>query len=105
MLLPFLKRSHRLLELDLKTVQAHKDTFYRFLNNGSFNWRKLVYLMALKTIAMSDEVPLKEKVLIADDSICPKSGKEIEMVSYHFDHKVRRPSLATSTCNWGFTMG
>ena len=107
-LLPFLKRSLtgfwncRYLQ---NYVQAHKDTFYRFLNNESFNWRKLVYLVALKTIAMSDEVPLKEKVLIADDSICPKSGKEIEMVSYHFDHKVRRSILGNQYLQLGFHNG
>ena len=107
-LLPFLKRSLtgfwncRYLH---NYVQAHKDTFYRFLNNESFNWRKLVYLVALKTIAMSDEVPLKEKVLIADDSICPKSGKEIEMVSYHFDHKVRRSILGNQYLQLGFHNG
>jgi hypothetical protein len=103
-LLPFLKRSLtgfwncRYLH---NYVQAHKDTFYRFLNNESFNWRKLVYLVALKTIAMSDDVPLKEKVLIADDSICPKSGKAIELVSYHFDHKVRRSILGNQYLQLG----
>lgn len=108
MLLPFLKRSltgfwnSRYLH---NYVQAHKDTFYRFLNNESFNWRKLVYLVALKAIAMSDDVPLKEKVLIADDSICPKSGKAIELVSYHFDHKVRRSIIGNQYLQLGFHNG
>jgi IS4 transposase len=107
-LLPFLKRSLtgfwncRYLH---NYVQAHKDTFYRFLNNECFNWRKLVYLVALKAIAMGGDVPLKEKVLIADDSICPKSGKAIELVSYHFDHKVRRSILGNQYLQLGFHNG
>jgi hypothetical protein len=107
-LLPFLKRSIagfwscRYLH---NYVKAHKDTFYRFLNNERFNWRKLVYLVALKVIAVGNDVPLREKVLIADDSVCPKSGKEIEMVSYHFDHKVRRSILGNQYLQLGFHNG
>ena len=95
-LMPFLKRSLtgfwncRYLQ---NYAQAHKDTFYRFLKNETFNWRKLVYRVALKVIATNDDVPLSEKTLVADDSICPKTGKEIELVSYHFDHKVNRSIL------------
>lgn len=107
-LIPFLKRSLtgfwncRYLQ---NYVQAHKDTFYRFLNNETFNWRKLVYLVALKVIATNDDVPLCEKTLIADDSICPKTGKEIELVSYHFDHKVNRSILGNQYLQLGFHNG
>ena len=107
-LIPFLKRSLtgfwncRYLQ---NYVQAHKDTFYRFLNNETFNWRKLVYLVALKVIATNDDVPLGEKTLIADDSICPKTGKEIELVSYHFDHKVNRSILGNQYLQLGFHNG
>ena len=70
--LPFIKRkltdfwSSRCLE---NQIDAQKDTYYRFINHERFNWRKLVYFLALKVIAHSDDTPLKEKVLIADDSI------------------------------------
>ena len=86
-LLPFLKRtltdfwSSRCLE---NQIDAQKDTFYRFINHERFNWRKLVYFLALKVIAHSEDTPLKEKVLIADDSIAAKTGKDIELVSYHY---------------------
>ena len=97
-LLPFLKRrltdfwNSKCLE---NQIAAEKDTYYRFLNHERFNWRKLVYLLALKVIALCKEVPLKEKVLIADDSISAKSGENIELISYHFDHKVRRSILGS----------
>ena len=107
-LMPFLKRSLtgfwncRYLQ---NYVQAHKDTFYRFLNNETFNWRRLVYLVALKVIATNDDVSLGEKALIADDSVCPKTGKEIELVSYHFDHKVNRSILGNQYLQLGFHNG
>lgn len=95
-LLPFLKRkltdfwSGRCLE---NQIDAQKDTYYRFINQERFNWRKFVYFLALKLIAHSDDTTLKEKVLIADDSISSKTDKNIELVSYHFDHKVQRSIL------------
>jgi hypothetical protein len=107
-LLPFLKR----VVTDLwnpgylkNHINARKDTFYRFLNHERFNWRKLVYLVALKTIALNEDVPLKEKVLIADDTLSPKSGKEIELISYHHDHKTKRTILGTQYLQLGFHNG
>jgi hypothetical protein len=107
-LLPFLKKkltdfwNCRCLQ---NQIDAQKDTYYRFLNHHRFNWRKFVYLLALKVIAVCKDVPLKEKVLIADDSIFPKSGENIELISYHFDHKVRRSVLGTRYLQLGYHNG
>jgi hypothetical protein len=107
-LLPFLKRkltdfwSSHCLENQL---DAQKDTYYRFINHERFNWRKLVYFLALKVIAHSDATPLKEKVLIADDSISAKTGKDIELVSYHYDHKVGRSILGNCYLQLGYHNG
>lgn len=107
-LLPFIKRkltdfwSCQCLE---NQIEAQKDAYYRFLNHERFNWRKLVYFLALKVIAHSDKTPLKEKVLIADDTISAKSGSKIELVSYHFDHKVGRSVLGNCCLQLGFHNG
>lgn len=95
-LLPFLKKCLSSLWLSdcfLKHFDARKDTYYRFLNHERFNWRILLYLLASRIIVKCDEVPLKQKLLIADDSIAPKTGQNMELVSYHFDHKTRRSTL------------
>lgn len=107
-LLPFLKRkltdfwNSQCLE---NQIDAQKDTYYRFLNHERFNWRKFVYVLALKVIAHSDDTPLKEKVLIADDSISAKTGKDIELVSYHFDHKIGRSILGNCYLQLGYHNG
>ncbi len=107
-LLPFLKRqltefwSSQCLE---NQIEAQKDTYYRFINHERFNWRKFVYFLVLKVIAYSDDTPLKEKVLIADDSISAKTGKNIELVSYHFDHKVGRSILGNCHLQLGYHNG
>jgi hypothetical protein len=107
-LLPFIKRKLTDLwnsEYLRNTTNAQKDVFYRFLNYERFNWRKFVYLLALKVIAYSGDVPLRQKVLIADDSVVPKSGKDIELVSYHFDHKIKRSVLGNQCLQLGYHNG
>lgn len=107
-LLPFLKKkltdfwNHGCLQ---NQIEAQKDTYYRFLNHERFNWRKLVYLLALKVIALCKDIPLREKVLIADDSVSAKTGENIELISYHFDHKVRRSILGTRYLQLGYHNG
>lgn len=107
-LLPFIKRtlcSFWTRSWISRQAVAHKDTWYRFLNNERFNWRKLVNSFALKVISFSDDVPLKDKVLIADDSVAPKTGKKMELVSYHFDHKSGKTILGNQYLQLGFHNG
>jgi hypothetical protein len=107
-LLPFLKRrlsdfwNSNYLE---NQINAQKDVYYRFLNHERFNWRKLLYFVALKVINFCDDVPLRQKVLIADDTIVAKSGKDMELVSYHFDHKTRRSILGNQCLQLGYHNG
>lgn len=57
-----------------------KDVYYRFLKERRFNWRKLLILSAIRLIRkveplyQSDE----QRLLIIDDTVEPKRGKQIE---------------------------
>lgn len=57
-----------------------KDTYYRFVQNIRYNWRKLLGLSALALIQKIR--PLQKsidyRVLIVDDTVEPKRGKQIE---------------------------
>jgi hypothetical protein len=86
-------------------IQAHKDAYYRFLNHPCFNWRKLVILLACREIARTDQVPLKDKILIADDSLLDKTGKNMELVSYHHDHTTNRSQLGYQMLQVGYHDG
>ena len=86
-------------------IEAQKDTYYRFLNHPCFNWRKLVILLACREIARTDHVPLKEKVLIADDSLLDKTGKNMELVSYHHDHTTNQSQLGYQMLQVGYHDG
>ncbi|MFZ2631264.1 MAG: transposase [Desulfosalsimonadaceae bacterium] len=86
-------------------IKAQKDVYYRFINCERFNWRKFIYFVALKIIHFCDDVPLSQKVLIADDTIAAKTGKEMELVSYHFDHKIHRTILGNQYLQLGYHNG
>ncbi len=107
-LLPFIKKYFTFLwsgKSFLNYFEAQKDTFYRFLNNERFNWRVLVYLLATRIMAIFDDSPLRKKVLIADDTIAHKTGKNMELVSYHFDHASKRFVLGYQCLQLGYHNG
>ncbi len=104
-LLPLIKEGVRSLwtnEFYSHFLNAQKDTVYRFLNNYAFNWRKFTALLANRILASTDRSPFNDRVLIADDSVLPKSGKEMELVSYHFDHKTNRSQLGYQVLQLGY---
>jgi IS4 transposase len=57
-----------------------KDTYYRLLQNSSYNWRKLLSLTTLKILKKLHKVQDTSsiKVLIIDDTVEGKTGKYIE---------------------------
>jgi hypothetical protein len=83
-------------------AQAHKDTYYRFLNQVRFNWRTFVTMLVTRMITRLDQAPLKDKVLIADDSLLHKTGKSIELASYHYDHTSKRSQLGYQMLQLGY---
>jgi hypothetical protein len=104
LLLPFIMKRTTFLWTD-NTLKAGKDTYYRFLNNEYFNWRTFIYRLVLRMIALCDNTPLKEKVVIIDDTIEKKTGKEMEMVSYHFDHTTQKSVLGYQCVQLGYHNG
>ena len=57
-----------------------KDTYYRLLQNSSYNWRKLLSLTTLKILKLLHKVQdaRSVKVFIIDDTVEGKTGKYVE---------------------------
>jgi SRSO17 transposase len=57
-----------------------KDVYYRFVKAKGSNWRKLLMLSALKLIAKIEPLYQREeqRLLIIDDTVEPKRGRQIE---------------------------
>jgi hypothetical protein len=62
-------------------------------------------LLACRIIARTDRSPLTEKTIIADDTILPKTGENMELVSYHHDHKTNRKQLGYQMLQIGYHNG
>jgi hypothetical protein len=88
-----------------RLLEARKDTYYRFLNCEYFNWRKLVTLMVSRILVRLDTAGFAQKVLIADDTLLHKTGKEMELVSYHFDHMSKHTHLGYQMLQVGYHNG
>lgn len=77
-----------------------KDTFYRFLNNPLFDWRKFAYQINKRLIKRVEKSSYNAdrkqiKCLIADDTDLPKRGRRFEHLSRIYSH-------VTHSFNYGF---
>lgn len=74
-----------------KVVPCKKDVFYRFMENGSLDWRMILYRINRqllgKILLRNDTVKSKDPVcLIIDDTDLPKTGAKIEKMGRIFSH-------------------
>lgn len=94
------KNLFRFLNSKHKDQAVSKNTYYRFLNETSYNWSKFLLLLAVKVTAAFDALtrPERVKVLILDDSVIKRNrSKAVELFArlyHHVEHK----------CQKGFTL-
>ena len=85
---------------------ARKDAFYRFQRNPS-RWRSFMYMIVVKISERLrfERYPLKERCFVIDDSPLPKRGRNIENVSFIYDHSVGRSFLGYCIVSLGLFTG
>lgn len=94
------KTLYQFLHSKRKDQIASKNTYYRFLNNSTFNWRRfLLSLVAKITVVFSKLTDSKRvKVFILDDSVITRNrSKSVELMARVYDH-------VTHKYQKGFTM-
>ena len=94
------KTLYQFLHSKRKDQIASKNTYYRFLNDSTFNWRRfLLSLVSKMTVDFSKLTNSKRvKVLILDDSIITRNrSKSVELMARVYDH-------VTHKYQKGFTM-
>lgn len=72
-----------------KMFSCQKDMFYRMMNDGSVDWRRILYSINRQLIGIiSRKAEAKDSVrcLIIDDSDLPKYGKKAEGLGMVFSH-------------------
>ena len=83
------KNLFRFLNSKHKDQAVSKNTYYRFLNETSYNWKKFLLLLAAKVISVFDKLtrPERIKVLVLDDSIIKRNrSKAVELLARGYDH-------------------
>ena len=91
-----------------KLFACHKDMFYRFMNDGNVNWRRIIYSVfrqlysrvSRKTTSKSDV-----KCVIIDDTDLPKTGFKTEKIGIVFSHTQMKPILGFKAMLLCFTDG
>ena len=83
------KNLFRFLNSKHKDQAVSKNTYYRFLNETSYNWYKFLLLLAAKVTSAFDALtrPERIKVLVLDDSIFSRNrSKAVELLARVYDH-------------------
>lgn len=83
------KNLFRFLNSKHKDKAVSKNTYYRFLNETSYNWKKFLLLLAAKVTSAFDRLtrPERVKVFILDDSVIKRNrSKKVELLARVYDH-------------------
>lgn len=78
------KNLYRFLNPKHKDQAVSKNTYYRFLNETSFNWNKFLLLLATKVTSAFDVLtrPERVKVLVLDDSVITRNrSNSVELLA------------------------
>lgn len=69
------KNLFRFLNSKHKDQAVSKNTYYRFLNETSYNWKKFLLLLAVRVSSAFDKLtrPERVKVLVLDDSVIKRN--------------------------------
>ena len=83
------KNLFRFLNSKRKDQAISKNTYYRFLNDTSFNWTKFILLLSAKVAYIFSSLikPNRVKVLVLDDSVVKRNhSKSVELLARVYDH-------------------
>ena len=99
------KNLFRFLNSKHKDQTVSKNTYYRFLNESSYNRKKFLTLLSAKVISAFNRLtrPERVKVLILDDSVIKRNrSKKVELLARvydHVEHKFRK-GFTLLTLGW-----
>lgn len=98
----------RFLNSKHKDQTVSKNTYYRFLNETSYNWSRFLLLLAVKVTAVFDTLtrPERVKVLVLDDSVIKRNrSKSVELLARIYDHVEHKCQKGFSLLTLGWSDG
>ena len=99
----------RFLNSKHKDQAVSKNTYYRFLNETSYNWSRFLMLLAAKVTSRFYALtrPERIKVLVLDDSVVKRNrSKSVELLARVYDHVEHRfqKGFTLLTLGWSNVM-
>jgi len=89
-------------------IACSKSTYYRFLSNCHYNWRRFVLLLAGRAAAYFSTLtsPERVKCFVLDDSVIPRGrSKKVELLSFVYDHVIHKTVRGFNLLLFGWTDG
>lgn len=89
-------------------IACSKSTYYRFLSNCHYNWRRFVLLLAGRAAAYFSTLTCPERVkcFVLDDSVIPRGrSKKVELLSFVYDHVIHKTVRGFNLLLLGWTDG
>lgn len=83
------KNLFRFLNSKHRDQAVSKNTYYRFLNETSYNWSRFLMLLFAKVVSAFDTLirPERVKVFVLDDSVVRRNrSKSVELLARVYDH-------------------
>lgn len=83
------KNLYRFLASKYREKALSKNTYYRFLNTSTYNWRRFLSLLSVKVISAFDCLtrPERIKAFVLDDSVINRNrSKLVELLANTYDH-------------------
>ena len=102
------KNLFRFLNSKHKDQAVSKNTYYRFLNETSYNWKKFLSLLALQVTTAFAHLTKPERVtaFVLDDSVVKRNrSKKVELLARIFDHTEHKYQRGFSMLTLGWTDG
>ena len=102
------KNLYRYLDSKYQETAASKNTYYRFLNTSTYNWRRFLSSLSAKVISSFSRLtrPDRIKVFVLDDSVISRNrSKHVELLANLYDHADHRFIKGFTMLALGWTDG
>ena len=98
----------RFLKSKRKEQAVSKNTYYRLLNDTSFNWTKFLLLLAAKVTGAFSRLtrPERVRVFVLDDSVIKRNrSKAVELLARVYDHAEHKYQKGFTLLTLGWSDG
>ncbi len=83
-----------------------KNTYYRFLNESKYNWKRFLTLLAIRVTDYFNSLTKPDRIisLVLDDSVIPRErSKQVELLSRVYDHVIGKTVKGFNMLTLGWT--